>query len=212
MLSASVGRLREIIGGVSVTVTDFLGQRLAELLDEIASDKPAPGGGAVAAVVVAMAAGLVAMAARFSRQWAEADEVVERADALRRRVAPLAPADAQAFEEVLTAMRLPNDLEPEVRNTAIGNALARAAEIPLEIAKEASEVAGLGALAAEKGNPNLRGDAVAAALLAEAGARVAANLVAINLGATRDDVRNTHAREHVAAASAAVERALAAGP
>jgi formiminotetrahydrofolate cyclodeaminase len=36
---------------------------------------------------------------------------------------------------------------------------------------------------AREGNPNLRGDAVAAALLAEAGARAAAVLVEINLGA-----------------------------
>jgi methenyltetrahydrofolate cyclohydrolase len=194
------------------TVQTFLEQRLDEFLDEIASDKPAPGGGAVAAVVVSMAAGLVAMAARFSRDWDGADEVVERADALRHRVAPLAPADAQAFEEVLTAMRLPKHLEPEVRNTAIAHALARAAEIPLEIAKEASEIGALGALVAEKGNPNLRGDAVAAAFLAQAGARIGANLVAINLGTTEHDERLTRAREHVSVTEAAVERALAAGP
>ena len=195
------------------TVETFLEQRVDELLDEIASDKPAPGGGAVAAIVVSMAAALVAMAARFSLdRWEDAADVVERADALRHRVAPLAPADSQAFEEVLTAMRLPKHLEPEVRNTAIGHALARAAEIPLEIAKEASEVAVLGALTAESGNPNLRGDAVAAAILAEAGARVAANLVVINLGTTEADERVARAREHVAAAAAAARRALDAGP
>jgi len=196
-----------------MTVESFLEQRLDEFMDEVASDKPAPGGGAVAAVVVALAAGLVAMAARFAvDHWPDAPDVVERADALRRRVAPLAPADAQAFEEVLTAMRLPKDLEPEVRNTAIGNALARAAEIPLEMAREAEEVAALGALVAEKGNPNLRGDAVAAAMLAHAGARVAANLVAINIGTTQHDARVERAREHVAAAADAVDRALAVGP
>ena len=198
---------------MATTVSEFLEQRLDEYLEEIASEKPAPGGGSVAAITVAMAAGLVAMAARFSLdRWDDAADVIDRADTLRRRVAPLAPADAQAFEEVLTAMRLPRDLEPEVRNAAIGHALARAAEIPLEIAKEASEVAVLGALAAEKGNPNLRGDAVAAAILAEGGARVAANLVVINLGTTERDERVARAREHVAAAQAAVERALAAGP
>ncbi|MBA2537004.1 MAG: cyclodeaminase/cyclohydrolase family protein [Actinobacteria bacterium] len=195
-----------------LTVETFLGQSIEKLLDDIASETPAPGGGAVAAVVVAMAAGLVAMAARFSQKhWPDASGVVERAEALRRRVAPLAPADAQAYEEVLTAFRLPKDLEPEVRNTTIGNALARAAEIPLEIAKEASEVAVLGALVAANGNPNLRGDAVGGAILATAGARVAANLVEINLGTKDGDERIARAREHVAVASAAVERSLAAG-
>lgn len=198
---------------MTATVAEFLDQRLTELLDDIASETPAPGGGAVAGVVVAMAAGLVAMAARFSeKHWEHAPGVVERAEALRRRCAPLAPADAQAYEEVLTAFRLPKDLEPEVRNAAIDHALARAAEIPLEIAKEASEVAVLGALIAAHGNPNLRGDAVAGAVLAEAGARVAANLVEINLATTDGDERIALAREHVAAASAAVERALPTGP
>ena len=194
-------------------VQTFLEQRLDEYLEDVASDKPAPGGGSVAAVVIAMAAGLVGMAARFSLdKWDDAEDVIERADALRHRVAPLAPADSQAFEEVLTAMRLPKHLEPEVRNAAIGHALARAAEIPLEIAKGASEVATLGALAAERGNPNLRGDAAAAAVLAAAGARVAAHLVTINLGTTERDERIARAREHVAAAAAAAERALAVGP
>ena len=195
------------------TVETFLGQRLEEFLDAIASDEPAPGGGAVAAVVVAMAAGLVAMAARFSlERWADAAGVVERADALRRRVAPLGPADSQAYGDVLTAMRLPKDVKPEVRDTTLANALARAAEIPLTIAKEASEVAVLAALVAENGNPNLRGDAVAGAVLAEGGARAAANLVAINLGTSAPDERVDRAREHVATAAAAAERALAAGP
>jgi len=195
------------------TVETFLAQPLDEYLEEIASDRPAPGGGSVAAVAVAMAAGLVAMAARFSLEhWDDAREIVERADEIRRRVAPLAPADSQAFEEVLTAMRLPKHLEPEVRNAAIGNALARAAEIPLEIAREASEVAALGALVAEHGNPNVRGDAAAGALLAEAGGRAAANLVEVNLGTTESDSRIARAREHVETARASVERALAVGP
>ena len=195
------------------TVEGFLAQRLEEFLDAIASDEPAPGGGAVAGIVVAMAAGLVAMAARFSLgRWSDASAVVERADALRHRVAPLAPADSQAYEEVLAAMRLPKSLEPDVRNAAIGNALARAAEIPLEIAKDASEVAVLAALVAENGNPNLRGDAVAGAILAEGGARVAANLVVVNLGTTESDERVQRAHEHVAAAAAGAKRALDAGP
>lgn len=197
---------------MNATVAEFFDRRLSELLDDIASETPAPGGGAVAAVVAAMAAALVAMAARFSvKNWPDASDVAERAEALRDRIAPLAPADAQAYEEVLTAFRLPKDLEPEVRNAAIGNALSRAAQIPLEIAKEASEVAVLGALVAANGNPNLRGDAVGGSILAEAGARVAANLVEINLGTKDGDERIARAREHVAAASAAVQRGLAVG-
>jgi formiminotetrahydrofolate cyclodeaminase len=195
------------------TEVGFLAQPLGELLDEIAAEAPAPGGGTVAAVVAAMAAGLVAMAARFSREtWPEAVEVAARADELRHRFVPLGPADSQAYEEVLTAMRLPRDLEPEVRNAAIGHALARAAEIPLEIAREASEVAALAALAAERGNPNLRGDATTGAVLAAGCVRASANLVEINLGTTASDRRIAQAREHVETAADAVHRALSVGP
>ena len=192
--------------------TPFLEMSVGGFLEEIASETPAPGGGSVAAIVLAMAAGLVGMAARFSRgQWEDAGGVVAQAEALRARAAPLAQLDAAAFEHVLAAMRLPKDLEPEVRNTAIGNALARAADIPLAIAQDAADVATLGALVAENGNPNLRGDAVAGALLADAVARSAANLVEINLGTTEADERVERAREYVATAAAAARQALDAG-
>ena len=190
----------------------FLAARLGDFLDEIGSETPAPGGGSVAAVVAAMAAGLVGMAARFSQEhWEEARGVVAQAETLRARVTPLAEADAHAFEEVLAALRLPAQLEPEVRNAAIANALGRAADIPLAIARDAADVALLAALVAENGNANLRADAVAGALLAEAAAKAAAHLVAINLGTTREDERIVQARDCVAVASDGSARALAAG-
>ena len=195
------------------TVESYLAQPVEALLDGIASETPAPGGGSVSALVVAMAAALVAMAARFSiGHWDEAEAVAARADELRRTTAPLAPGDSAAYEEVLTAMRLPTNLEPEVRNKTIGNALARAAEIPLEIAGRAARVAKLAAQVAEQGNPNPRGNAVAGALLAAGAARASANLVEINLGTTASDERVAIARARVAAAREAADRALALGP
>jgi formiminotetrahydrofolate cyclodeaminase len=186
---------------------------LADFTDAIASETPAPGGGSVAAVVVEMAAALAAMAARFSREhWEGAAGAVAQAEALRARAAPLAQEDADAYEAVLTAMRMPKDLEPEVRNTLIGDTLSRAADVPLRIAETAADVAELGAVLAQEGNPNLRGDASAVALLSEAAARAAANLVEINLATTEGDERIGHAREFAHAARTAAERALAAGP
>jgi formiminotetrahydrofolate cyclodeaminase len=108
-------------------------------------------------------------------------------------------------------MRLPKDLDSDVRNATLGNTLARAADVPLEIAREGSEVARLAARVAVHGNPNLRGDATAGAMLAAAGTRAAANLVEINLGALPTDARRAKARDYVATAEAAVGEALAAG-
>jgi len=179
----------------------------------VAAETPAPGGGSVAAVVVEMAAALAAMAARFSRgHWDGGAGAVAQAEALRARAAPLAQEDADAYEAVLTAMRMPEGLEPEIRNTLIGDTLSRAADVPLRIAQAAADVAELGATLAENGNPNLRGDASAAALLSEAAARAAANLVEINLATTEEDERIGLARELAHVAHTAAQRALAAGP
>ena len=191
------------------SVEEFLAQPLASLLDDVASEAPAPGGGSVSALAVALAAGLTAMAARLSvGHWDEAAAVVEQADALRSHAAPLAPADARAYEEVLTALRLPKHLEPVVREAAMENALSRAADIPLEIARAGAEVAVLAADTAEHGNPNLRGDATAGALIAAAATRAAANLVEINLAGSPTDERLQRAQGHALAAADAADRAL----
>lgn len=195
------------------TTPDILDAPVRDLLEAIASDVPSPGGGSAAALAGAMAAGLVAMTARRSvDEWEWARGMAAQAEALRARLGPLAQADADAYEQALVAMHLPPHLEPEVRNATIAQALDRAAEVPLAIAEHAADVAELAAVLAEYGNPDARGDATAAALLAEAGARAAGNLVRINLGATPDDDRVQHAADVARAATAAAGRALEAGP
>jgi methenyltetrahydrofolate cyclohydrolase len=179
-----------------------------ELLDTIAAETPAPGGGSVAAFVTEMAASLAAMAARFAHDWDGAAGAVAQAETLRHRAAPLAIEDAVAYENVLTAMRMPKELEPEVRNTLIGETLSRAADAPLQIAETAADVAELGAEIAVCGNPNLRGDAAAAAILATAAARVAANLVEINLATVEGDERVELARALVRSSEKATRRAI----
>jgi methenyltetrahydrofolate cyclohydrolase len=173
-----------------------LQEPVERFLDRIASAEPAPAGGSVAAVAVAMAAGLVAMAARLAHEWPKANEVVGRAEALRSRMATLALADEDAYTKVTEALRLPPD-SPS-RAADLEAALSGAADVPLAIAEAAAEIAVLAALVAEEGNDRLRGDALVAGELAAAGARGAAELVAINL-AGRDDPRARRAREIAAA-------------
>jgi formiminotetrahydrofolate cyclodeaminase len=189
----------------------FTDMPFEELLDTIAAETPAPGGGSVAAFVTEMAASLAAMAARFAQgHWEGWAGALAQAEALRHRAAPLAVEDAVAYENVLTAMRMPRELEPEVRNTLIGETLSRAADVPLEITECAADVAALAAEIAISGNPNLRGDAAAASALAAAAAQVAANLVEINLGTTEADERIESVRNLVRSADAAAGRARAA--
>ncbi len=156
---------------------------LGRFLDMVASREPAPGGGASAAVAVALAAGLTAMAARFSADHlADAETIAARAEELRNRVMPLAQADAAAYGRVLDAYRTPRD-DDEKRRRRIREALSEATDVPLSIAEVGVEVAGNAARLAEEGNPNLRGDALTATVLAGAGVRAAATLVEINVSA-----------------------------
>jgi methenyltetrahydrofolate cyclohydrolase len=187
----------------------MLGAPLGEVLGHIASEVPSPAGGSAAAIAVALGAGLTAMCARNSRDvWSEARGATAQAETLRARIEPLAQADAAAYEGALAAFRLPDLLEPEVRNATLGVALERAAAIPLAIAEVGADVADLAASLAEHGNPEVRGDAVAGALLAEAGTRAAAHLVRINLGAAPDDARVTRAAAIADAAARSAQRAL----
>jgi formiminotetrahydrofolate cyclodeaminase len=176
----------------------FSDHSLGELCDTVAAETSAPGGGSVAAIAGALAASLVAMAARFSTdEWQDAAGAVAQAEALRARLLPLADEDANAYENFLLARRMSREVEPELRDAAIGDALSRAADVPLAIAEAAHDVATLAAEAAERGNPNLRGDAATAALLAEAAVRASANLVEINLATREGDERIARARELV---------------
>ena len=177
---------------------DFSSQSVAEFCDTVAAETSAPGGGSVAAFAGALAASLTAMAARFStEQWEDAAGAVAQAEALKARLLPLAEEDAHAYETVLLALRMPKDVDEEVRDAAIGDALSKAADVPLAIAEAALDVSTLAAELADRGNPNLHGDAATAVFLSEAAIRASANLVEINLATREGDERLDQARDLV---------------
>jgi formiminotetrahydrofolate cyclodeaminase len=187
-------------------LTSFLDQPVRGFLDQVAARTPAPGGGVAAAVTGAMAAGLVAMAARFSAtRLPGAGELADQADKLRRRLDQLADMDARAYAAVLDAGRQPGD--DGQRRERMREALLGSAHVPLEIAGIGVEVAVMAARLAEAGNPNLRGDAVTGAVLAAASARSAACLVDINvrLGGLEPEL-SRRAAQAVADASAAADQ------
>jgi formiminotetrahydrofolate cyclodeaminase len=123
-----------------------------------------------------MAAALVEMGAAF------ADQPTEGAAALRARAAELAAAELRAYEPVLEAQRAG---DPE----RVADALSRAADSPLDIARAAVEGAELGASVAASGKEALKGDALVGVVLAEAACRAAGQLVRINLADVPGDPR-----------------------
>ena len=138
-----------------------------------------------------MAAALVEMAARFG------DLPHERAAALRARALELADAELGAYAPVLEAQR---SGDPD----RVAEALSRAADSPLAIARAAAEVSELGASVARDGKEAIKGDALVGVVLAEAACRAAGRLVSINLTGIPDDPRLAEVAELQRRAAASV--------
>lgn len=189
---------------------DYPRASVAELLDELAAATSAPGGGAAAAVSLAMAAGLVAKSARFSTaHLADAEARAARADDVRAAALAAATDDAVAFGAVMAAYAEPRADDPDGRRDRIRAALAGAADVPLAVAEHGVEIARMAAELAGHGNANLRGDALAGAQLAAAAARAAVALAEINLAQSgAGDERVARAGELAAAADAARDDAM----
>jgi formiminotetrahydrofolate cyclodeaminase len=180
---------------------DALADRsLGQLLEQVAAESPSPGGGSSCALACALAAGLAEMAARFTLardEYAARHERMAalraRAGELRSRALELAEEELHVYEAVLDALREPEDAPG--RAERLDAALSDAADSPLAVARAAAEVAELAAEAARTGNRNLRGDAVAGALLAEAACTAAARLADINLAGRPSDPRRDEASQ-----------------
>jgi methenyltetrahydrofolate cyclohydrolase len=190
--------------------SDWLEEPLPRFVERLGEETPAPGAGSTAAVVTALGAALVEMAARFSSDWADGGDVVEQARALRERALRLAVRDAEDYEKVLRAFRLPRQPDHARREVAVRRALEDATAMPLAIAASAAQVAELGKLVVDSGNANLRGEAAGGAALGAAAARISANLVSINLAASANDKRIEQGAGLAAAAAESAGRAFAA--
>ncbi len=180
----------------------YLELSLGEWLGALSAPVPAPAGGSALAYATAAAAAVLTMAARVSGDPGAAAQ----AEALQDRAAPLAQRDAEAYEAAMAARREAADLPPARRDHAIGEAFARAAEPPLEIARVAADVAELAAEIAANGKASVHADAAAAAHLAAGAARGAVEMVAVNLTAVESDPRVTEARRLADAAAQAAAR------
>ncbi|TET81967.1 MAG: glutamate formimidoyltransferase [Anaerolineales bacterium] len=158
-------------------------------LEQLAAGTPTPSGGAAAAYAGAMAAALVAMVARLTLGKKKYEEVQDRmsqiasqADDLRVSLEGAASLDAQAFNAVIVAHRMPkgSKVEKTARSEAIERATHRAAIVPLQIARQATSVLKLATEVAETGNVNAVTDAGSAGAIAQAALRATGLNVRIN--------------------------------
>jgi len=173
----------------------FAEQSLGSFLDDLASSKPAPGGGSVAALSGALGAALVSMVAnltvgkeKFRNVEPEVKALLARSEDLRHRLLSYIEEDVAAFNGYSAAAKLPKDTDEQkaARSAAIQKALINAVNPPMNIAKACVEVLDLCWPIAEIGNVQAVSDAGVGALMAEAGLRAAALNVQINLGWIKD--------------------------
>lgn len=174
---------------------DLRDMSLNEFAQEVASTSPAPGGGSVAANAGAQGYALVAMVCRLTlgreKFFAVQDKIkslLEVAVAKQELLLTLVDEDTQGFQIVMEALSLPknSDEEKMIRREALEKATFKAAEIPLQTAKES--LAGLREMPSllTIGNPNALSDMGVAALMFKTGLEGALYNVQINALGLKD--------------------------
>jgi len=173
----------------------LINDSITEYLDKAAAGKAVPGGGSVAALNAALAAGLTEMVANLTigKKGYEAVEeemqaLVGKAGDLRSKLTAAIDKDADAYTEVMAAYRLPKSTDEEValRKQKIQDAIKHAALVPLEVARDALAVIELAGSAIHKGNKNAASDGAVAAMNARTAALAAIYNVKINLSSIDD--------------------------
>jgi formiminotetrahydrofolate cyclodeaminase len=177
-------------------VTRFKDMTVAQLLAALASPAPTPGGGTAAAIAGAMGASLLVMVTGLAKSKNNLDEektalakAREAIEPLTSRLIELADADTQAFDDVMSAYRLPKatDEDKATRTRAIQTALRGATDVPLETLRVCVDAARHGRAVAEYGNQSAASDVGVALGLLKAAAEGAASNVRINLAGLKDE-------------------------
>ncbi len=167
-----------------------------EFVAALAAPTPTPGGGSAAALAGALAAALGEMVCGVSlerkslqAQHAALAATRTRLAGWRARLMENIDRDAQSYEAVLCAYRLPKSSDPEqaARNHAVEAASKEAAAVPLETAEMAAavgrEVAGLSGITIPQAASDLR----VAASLTETARLGGIENVRANLPSVRDE-------------------------
>jgi glutamate formiminotransferase / formiminotetrahydrofolate cyclodeaminase len=159
-------------------------------LESLAAGTPTPGGGSAAAYAGAMGAALAAMTAhltvgkkKYAPVEAEMQNLIDEADRIRTELVEAVQRDAEAFDAVIAALRLPQDTpdEQQARRQAVEDATLKATQEPLGVAQKVVRVMELALCVAQKGNANAATDSASGFLLARAALQAAGMNVRVNL-------------------------------
>jgi formiminotetrahydrofolate cyclodeaminase len=178
---------------------------VSQLLEAFASSAPTPGGGSASALAGAVGASLLMMVASLPKTRHGSDEDRTALSDAKEALAPatwelagLVDRDAEAYDVVVAAYRLPksSDAEKAARRQAIQRGMRGAIDTPLAMLRAIHTAVRAAVTVARHGNQAAASDVIVAAALLDAAASGAYANVAINLGGLEDpDQESGLARE-----------------
>lgn len=176
---------------------DFKNTNCQDFLDRLASSAPVPGGGGAAALVGALGTALGQMTGALTigkKKYAEFEPELKslqiELQQLRQELSELIEKDAQAFEPLAEAYRLPKDTEAERlhKEAVMEEALYKASLTPLRIMEKCSRSIEILEVLAIKGSRLAISDAASGASFCGAALQAAALNIYINTQAMADRI------------------------
>ena len=168
---------------------------IKEFLEKTYGKEPVPGGGSISALCGALAASLGEMVTALTigrKKYADVEEEMltyaPQMELTRRKFLDFIDEDAEAYQMVFDAFKLPKETEEERlhRNEEIQKATLHAAHVPLRVAETAVGIMGTIFQIGSKGNRNAVTDACVAMMCARTAALGAILNVRINLSSLED--------------------------
>lgn len=160
----------------------------------------APGGGSVSALIASMGAGLGAMMGwmsygtkKFEHLDADMRRLIAPLHENMKKLIPMIDADTNAFNDYMTAMKLPKDTEEQkkLRTGLMQDGLKKAINVPLGVMKTADDCWSYMIELAKIGNASSASDLAVGAKSLETGIWGAMKNVEINMGQIDDEKYKT---------------------
>ncbi|HUI32050.1 MAG: cyclodeaminase/cyclohydrolase family protein [Dysgonamonadaceae bacterium] len=170
-------------------------QSIQDFLTKTASNTPVPGGGSISALNGAIATALAEMLANLTigkKKYADVqtmmEETTQEMNFQRTRFLEEIDRDAEAYNLVFEAYKLPKETEEQnvTRTNQIEHATKQAALIPMEIAQRAFNLMDAIANTTRNGNRNAVTDGCIAMMTCRTAVLGALLNVRINLGSIKD--------------------------
>jgi formiminotetrahydrofolate cyclodeaminase len=176
-------------------ITEVVNSNIKQYLDILASEKPAPGGGAASALVGAVGTALLSMVANLTvgkQKFKESEhlmkELLEETSKLQKDLTTLMAEDAEAFNRVAEAFKMPKNTEEKKskRKQKMQEALKYATKVPFTIMEKTVEALRLHEKSLGHTNPSAISDTGVGVLCLKAALEGAWLNVKINLNSITD--------------------------